>query len=501
MQKHLLSKSSFLKSIQCQKALYLTVNHHKLKDSISEEQQALFNRGNEVGTLAHQLFPGGIDCSPEQRYLFQKAVKKTQNLIGSGISTLYEAVFQHERTLVMLDILHQENGKWYAYEVKSSAKVTKRHILDAALQYHIVTNAGLPLEDVYIITINKEYTKNGPIDLNQFFSITSVLKEVKAKQGYIKENLMNAKYTLQQSRIPKINIGPHCTAPYPCDFIGYCWQNVPENSILNLTGLDKNLKFERYHQGYEKIDDLPQDFELPLAARIQIQAHQRNQEYINHERLRKFMGNIKYPLYFMDFESFMAALPIYDGTYPYEHIPFQYSLHYQADENREVQHYEFLAKAGPDPRKDFLERLLADTERPGQLIVFDKNFEKKILNQLKAEFPAYQEYIDDRLQRIIDLSVPFHKLIYYHPAMKGSFKLKAILHAITGNNTYNEYKIEHGGIASLVFEQLIEEPDPEKVAQTRENLLAYCKMDTEALIIILEALKKKCYSPEAQQSE
>jgi hypothetical protein len=133
--KHILSKTSFLKSVQCTKAFFLYKNHYILKDPLPKEKQAVFNRGHQVGILAQSLFPGGVDVSPTHVSKFSDAVKKTKELIEQGQKVIYEAAFVFDDVLVALDILVNENGKWYAYEVKSSLKISTAYVMDAALQH------------------------------------------------------------------------------------------------------------------------------------------------------------------------------------------------------------------------------------------------------------------------------------------------------------------------------------------------------------------------------
>ena len=105
MEKHILSKSTFLRGLQCAKSLYLYKNFIQTRDAVSAEQQAIFNRGNNVGVLAQKLFPDGIDATPAKRSNNLLAVENTRKLIESGAEIIYEAAFQHDQVLAILDIL------------------------------------------------------------------------------------------------------------------------------------------------------------------------------------------------------------------------------------------------------------------------------------------------------------------------------------------------------------------------------------------------------------
>jgi len=234
MEKHLLSKSTFIRSTQCLKSLYLHKNRSFLKDRLSAEQLAKFKRGTDFGILAHQLFPGGINLQPKSPSQYRKAIADTvEQLLSENDFCIYEACFQSDQVLIILDVLERKNGKIYAYEVKSSKAISPTYFKDAALQYYVIQNSGIEIEDFSIIYMNENYIQDTEgdekkLDLNQLFIIKSVLPEIYDLQAFIKEHIPKAKETLFLKHSPEIEVGPHCNSPYPCDFIGHCWKNIPK---------------------------------------------------------------------------------------------------------------------------------------------------------------------------------------------------------------------------------------------------------------------------------
>jgi hypothetical protein len=229
MEKHLLSKSTFIRGNQCLKSLYLNKKRPFLRDRLSPEQLAKFKRGHKVGELAQQLFPGGIDLKPRSPSQYRQKVAETNQIVLSeSYDTIYEAAFQYDRLLILLDILHKENGKWRAYEVKSSLHLSETYLLDAAFQYHIISNQNFEIDDFFLVYVNKEYDFSQPLDLEKLFIKESVLDRVLERQAYIREQVIRAKETLLLEKSPPIEVGPHCTNPYPCDFMGHCWKNIPK---------------------------------------------------------------------------------------------------------------------------------------------------------------------------------------------------------------------------------------------------------------------------------
>lgn len=489
MEKHILSKSTFLRGLQCIKSLYLYKYFIQKRDAVSTEQQAIFNRGNNVGLLAQKLFPGGVDATPAKRSNNIEAVEKTKKLIESGVEVIYEAAFQHNQVLAILDILVKKDNEWYAYEVKSSTKISPTYILDASLQYWVITNSGIPLKDISLIIINNQYVRNGGVDLNGLFSIKSVLKEALNNQQLVRENIERSMSVVNTAVEPDIKIGQHCFSPYNCDFMGNCWKKVPVNSIFEITGIKKTELFDLYDKGYKTIDQIPEINELDKNVNIHIQAIKKKEAIIDRKAIAAFLNKIEYPVFFMDFETFMPAIPLYEKTKPYQHIPFQYSLHYKKDKSSELEHFEFLADQHSDPRKAFVEALLKDTESIGTILVYDILMERNVLNGLKKDFPEFASEIDNRLSRMIDLVQPFQERSYYHPAMKNSFSIKNVLPALVPELNYSNLKIASGSVAMIAFENLSKETDMFRALETREQLLEYCKMDTLAMVKIFEVLE------------
>jgi len=188
-ERHILSKSTFMYGCQCPKRLWLDKFKPELKDKKTETKASAFQQGIDVGQLARQRFPNGVDAKPETSYLYHISLAKTQEYINNGHNVIYEAAFQYNGILAALDILVKQEDGWYAYEVKSSTKVKPEHITDAALQYYVITNLNINLKDIFILHLNSEYIRQGDLDLNQLFSATSILDEVKEMQPNIKEKV------------------------------------------------------------------------------------------------------------------------------------------------------------------------------------------------------------------------------------------------------------------------------------------------------------------------
>ncbi len=489
LEKHILSKSTFIRGMQCTKSLYLNKHHPELKDKISPELQEIFRRGTNVGLLARDLFPGGIDASPKEPGNYRQSVLYTQELLSDNAPVIYEAAFQHEGVLCLIDILVNENGKWKAYEVKSSKRITKTYIMDASLQYHVITGTGLILDDIFIVYMNNKYVRKGELDLHSLFTARSVYKKVNKNQELTLFNINRLKSILISNEIPDVDIGGHCSKPYDCDFKGYCWKHIPENSVFDLANMGYKA-YEMYDKDIVKIEDIPDDYPLSYSQKLQVKCFKNNKIHINKGKISSFLKTISYPLYFLDFESFMPAVPFFDNTQPYQHIPFQYSLHHREQKNGDLFHYEYLAVPGVDPRREFIEQLLANTQKPGDFLVYNKTFEITRLREIAQDFPEYAEDIEALILRIVDLMIPFQKKFYYSPNMNGRYSIKFVLPALVPGLSYDNMVIGNGRTAMEAFEALQHNDDKQSIKEIRHALLEYCKLDTLALVKILEKLEE-----------
>ncbi|MEO8232784.1 MAG: DUF2779 domain-containing protein [Ignavibacteriota bacterium] len=489
MSSHLLSKSSFIRGVQCEKQLYLYKYHYNEMDQLSDMQKAIFKRGTDVGKLAQLLFPNGIDASPKSQFEYDKAVAVTKNLINDNQKVIYEASFNFSDVLSVADIVVNEKSGLKVFEVKSSTSISETYIRDAALQYWVITNCGYKIKDFSITYINNQYIRKGAIELDKFFFTESVLKNILPLQKWIEENIKRFKTVLSKRIIPKIDIGEHCYDPYICGFFEYCRKHIPENSVFYLSGVHLTKKYDLYRSGIIKLEDIPDDAGLSKNAKLQVDIYKSQKDLIDKKAIKDFVSDLNYPMYYMDFESFQSAVPMFDNSKPYQQIPFQYSLHYKKNKKSKVEHFEFLADTGNDPRIKFIENLLRDTKGEGDILAYNKSFEILRLKEIADAFPKYKKEIEERISRIKDLMLPFQKKYYYTHKMQGSYSIKYVLPALISELSYNDLEINEGGLASTAYESLYYETDLMKIAETRNNLLQYCKMDTYAMVKILEKLE------------
>ena len=486
-----LSKSTFIRGLQCEKSLYLYKHHYRLKDPTPSSLQAVFDQGTNIGLLAQELFPDGADASPENHFKMVESVAKTKEFISRGESIIYEATFLYDNVLAALDILVKDGEGWKAYEVKSSTKISETYIKDATIQYYTITNSGIDLKDISIVHINNQYTKDGELDIHQLFTIESVHDQVLEFLPQIPNEVRRLKNVIESSEIPNIDIGNHCSDPYDCDFKGTCWKHIPDYSVFNISRLKKDKKFDLYNQGVITLDqiDLGQ-IDLNPNQVLQVQSEVNKTTHIDVDEIRNFINEFNYPLYFLDFETIGPAVPKYNGSRPYQQLVFQYSLHIKKTSVSKLEHCEYLADPSQDPRVGFIEQLIQECGLKGDILVYNIGFERGKLNDLIEVFPKYSKQLNGIVKRLKDLMIPFQQRWYYTPKMKGSYSIKYVLPALVPELSYNDLEIKEGGTASNTFLSMVNETFEGDVEEARKQLLEYCKLDTFAMVKILEKLNE-----------
>ena len=324
---HILSKSTYIKGEQCPKALYMYKKHPYLRDKLSLEKRAKFKRGTDVGILARTYFPGGVNMTPTTPSLFGKMFEKTmQNLNDPNINVMYEAIFIHNDTLIMLDILVRDGDKWRAIEVKSSMSLNETYYHDASLQYYVLKGCNIPISDIELMYINSDYERKGDIDIKQLFVFKSVKDFAENELENIDKKVNELKDVVNLSNAPKINIGTQCFTPYTCEFRGHCWKKIPDDSFLHTTSYDDKELFSLFNSGIQDNRSFKRLIN-PLSLEMnQIDALEQDTFYINYKKFYDLAGKKTESIAFLNLLFYRPAVPILDGHKPYQEVVIAFSI-------------------------------------------------------------------------------------------------------------------------------------------------------------------------------
>ena len=482
-----ISKSKYMAGVQCLKRLYWQVHEPELTGSPDAPAVAIMEQGGEVGRLARQLFAGGVEVSsrdPEQ------AIRTTRELIANPeVPAIFEAAFEDGGVFVRVDILHRRrDGRWRLIEVKSTASPKEEHLDDVAIQHRVVSRSGLDLASSCLAHVNRNYVYQGDsIDVWRFFRIKNLTRRVERLVPKLTFQLRSELRVLAMPNPPEIPTGPHCTNPITCEFFDRCNPPLPNDHIGYLPRLHASAAEELEELGVESIRDVPDDFALSERQRIACTSVQTGQPWFSPE-LGKELESLKYPLYFMDFESVNPAIPRFSGMRPFDQLPFQWSLHVQRQSEAEPEHYEFLATDVGDPRREFITSLCGAVGESGSIVVYAA-FESQRLSELAAWLPEFAKRIKTIHGRLWDLLSVVRNHVY-HPAFAGSFSLKAVLPALVPDMSYDGMAVANGQDAGLAWESLVRGGlDKSERERKMTALLDYCGKDTLALVRLLERLQ------------
>jgi hypothetical protein len=484
-----LSKSKHLAGLQCLKRLYLQCYQPELAGEIDEQRQAIFDQGTEVGVFAQKVFPSGVLLSEDYRH-HKEAVSRTKQLIeDKSIPALFEAAFTFEDIYIRVDILERlSRNRWRMIEVKSSTGVKDYHLPDVAIQKYVLEQCGLTVSHACLMHLNRDYVYDGKhYQYDKLFTIEDLKEEIECIEQTLPEHLAQQWETLKHAHPPEIEPGLHCSNPFTCDFYAVCNAPFPEDwpgYLPRMGGKVEELK----ERGITSINDIPDDFPLSANQRRARVCFMRNKPYYD-DNLTAEREELGYPLYFMDFETVFPALPQYKGMRPYDHIPFQWSVHSQKNPESELEHHEFLHNDTTDPREPFITSLLSVLEKCDNTpIIVYSSFESTRLNDLSDWFPKYAKRIAKVRERLWDL-LPVIRNNVYHPRFLGSFSIKNVLPALVPEMSYENMEVADGTAAGLAYERMIGEGlETNEREKVRQSLLDYCRQDSLAMVRLLEHL-------------
>jgi hypothetical protein len=297
---------------------------------------------------------------------------------------------------------------------------------------------------------------------------------------------------MKNTKEPEEKISMNCFKPYECPYLEYCTRGLPEKNVFTISDLHKDKKIELYNKGIITYEDILTT-NIKEKYKQQVEIDLSNEIVIKKDEIREFMKTLSYPIYFLDFETYQVAIPEYDGTWAYEQIPFQYSLHYIEEEGGELKHKEFLAEVGKDPRRTLAEKLVQDIPMNVCVTAYNMSFEKGRIKELAKLFEDLKEHLMDIYSNIKDLMIPFSKRWYYTKEMEGLYSIKYVLPALFPNDPELDYHnlpvVHNGAEASSTFIDLINHTKEEQ-EEIRKGLLLYCGLDTLAMVKVWEKLKE-----------
>ena len=485
----LLSKSRFLDGLQCSKKVYLGLHSPKLASPPGIAQQAIFDQGTRLGELARCRWPDGILVAAPY-FKHDQAVDDTNRLLADpSVNVIFEAGFSEVGARIRADVLVRVEGEstWDMIEVKGSTTAKPIHDADIGIQSIIIEAAGIKLRKKMLLTVDNGYVYDGvQVDTQKLFKLHDRTEQVTAAAPGTRSTLRRMQEVVA-GPVPKIEPASHCHVPYDCPFWDHCTENAPEDWILQLPRINSKSVVNLRSQGIEDIKDIPSTFPLTdQQSRIRASVIS-GEEWIS-PGLTGALPDQSLTNYFLDFETFNPAIPLYAGTRPYERIPFQWSCHAETSEGV-IEHAEFLAPPAGDPRRAFAESLVDHLGDAGPIVVYSP-FEKGVINALEGRFPDLADKLRSIKVRLWDL-LDVTRKNYYHPGFHGSYSIKAVLPALVPGLAYGDLALQAGDSASASYQSMVtsDQLGEDDRLRIESELKEYCAMDTLAMVKILGRLR------------
>jgi hypothetical protein len=475
-----LSKSRIIVHQQCPKRLWLQINRPELIEQ-SGAATTRMATGTTVGEIARSLYADGVPIDADD---LGQALEDTRQATKAVDRPIFEATFQCQGVLVRADLLLPDSGRYRMAEVKSSTGVKDYHLADAAVQAWVARGAGIDLSAVEIAHINRDFVYPGGGDYRGLLRHADISEQIRPMEQEVPNWIAAAKATLAGQE-PDIAPGDQCCNPFECPFIAYCTPPVAgadDGFPVEILPYGGALAASLRAEGFTDLRDVPE-------GRLSKPMHLRVWRATRHDTLElaaaagEHVSALAYPRYYLDFETMQFVVPVWAGTRPYEQIPFQWSCHVEMDADS-MQHAAFLADGLGDPRRAFAESLITLVGQAGPVVVYNAAFERTRLRELAASFSDLAPALNNIIGRIFDL-LPVARQNYYHPDMRGSWSIKAVLPTIAPELAYDGLEVGNGGMAQEAFaEIMLTDTTPERRDQLRNALLIYCERDTLAMVRI-----------------
>lgn len=493
-----LSKTNFLICLDCAKNAWLKIHKPEIykQKALSSFELNIIDTGNQIDELARGLFLGGVLVESRDD------TQLTKKLMEEKTPVIYQPVFETEKYLAVSDIFvfNSDTNVYDLYEVKSSTvseenggRKTEDYLIDMAFQKNVLNDLGIELGTLNLIRLNKKYVRLGDINLQELFFVEDLTDQVNKKLEEIKQKMEGAYELLAGENEPKGHCdcilkgkNSHCTTAW------YSNSDLPEYSVYSIARIHKKKLAELVDSHIFNIYDMPDDFPLSDNQKRQVETAKSGKEYIDKDGISEFLGVMKYPLAFLDYETYPSAIPKYNRYSPYQQIPFQFSLHVIDSHESELEHYDFIYTDQDCPDEYFAKALKKYLPEKGSVVVWNQKFEQGINKQLGERLSEYKDFMQNVNNRVIDLIVPFFgkTTMYDHPEFKGSASIKYVLPALVPNLSYKNMHIQEGGAASDTWNRIIlgEYSEDEKNMKV-QALKDYCHLDTLAMVEIWRVLK------------
>ena len=486
----MISKSDFTAVMQCPRQLWLKKHMPETADE-SFQSKSANEGGDEVGEVARR-YHGEEFVLIENDFDYNRMAAETAEALAAG-RTVCEATFVAGDLVCLADVVRPTAGGLALSEVKSTTKAKEHQMRDVAFQAHVMAEAGFAPATSELLHVNGDYVRGEELDPRALLTVEDMTETVDALGAQIRKGIEAARAVATAEDEPDCAPGPHCNAPHPCPFQGRCWAGIPDDSVFFMAGMGRVRGWKWWDRGIRTPEQVAAAAKEGKMRPNALRACQLDGgEHADAPALSKYLAEkITWPVYHLDFETFQTAVPRYPGTKPYQQVPSQFSIHVQAAPGDVREHMEFLAEAGPDPRRAVAEALVAAIPEGACVTAYNMGFEKGRIREMAAACPDLAPRLMSIHDSIVDLMTPFQKGWLYRPAQGASYSIKAVLPAFFPGDPqldYHALPTVHNGSQAMEAFLALEALEGEELAVARDGLLRYCELDTLAMARVLDAI-------------
>jgi len=488
-----ISKSDYMLYLRHPAWLWLKKHDKDKLPPVDDDTQAIFDAGFLFETYAEQLFPDAVKLGFDGYKDYLSLTRRTKEAIESGAKTILQARFEAGEITCICDmIVRVDDNTFDLYEIKSSTSAKPEHEPDLAFQKEVLVRAGYKVNRVFVIHVNNEYVRAGEVKADGLCKTSEVTEQVEKLEQFTKENIQKALGVANSKDCPDLS-PKHAKLGAFGDWLGIykTLADIDEYSIYNLCSPGANKIGELEELGIKHIHEIPDDFPLSEKQRNQVNATKYDKVCIDKPVIKTFLHDLKYPLYFLDYETLSSVVPYFDGLGPYKQLPFQYSLHVMEKPDGEVKHFEYLHSDNSNPVKPLSEALKSQIGTEGTVLVWYEGFEKTCNELMGLVSPEFKQFYEDLNSRVVDLMTPFSTCAYVHKDFFGSASIKKVLPVLIPELSYKDLDIHAGGAAQrLWMEAVLDGKRADEKDKVLKDLLKYCELDTLAMVRIYQHLIK-----------
>lgn len=345
--------------------------------------------------------------------------------------------------------------------------------------------SGQQIDAVSLVHLNGKYERAGEIIPQELLVFVDVTEKVRAIETETTVEMNEALALLLEIELNRN--GCSCrlkSRANHCDTFALFNSDIPKPSIYSLPRLSQARRSELVANSIFDLLDIPEDYPLTASQMVVLQAAKSGAAIVNAEGIRAFLAGLRFPLYFLDYETYASAVPVIDRTSPHRHFPVQYSLHVLHGDGT-LDHHEFLEREARLPDR-LLEQMSVDIGAEGSIVSWHASFERTQNKEMARLFPNHSDFLADLNDRMVDLEDVF-KADYVDARFDGSTSIKKVLPVICPELSYKGLNVQDGASAMDAWQKLVSAEGEERDL-IGAALLDYCKLDTLAMVEIYRFL-------------